>query len=59
MTKQEIINTLAGIECALYYMADGSDDPQGLSTDDLWLADKKCRELMALWNKITGCILTD
>ena len=59
MTKQEIINTLAGIECALFYMADGSDDPQGLNTEDIWIANRKCRDLMEYWYKITGCTLTE
>lgn len=57
MTKQEILNQLSGIECALYYMADGSDDPQGLTKDQLDTAHDMAKSLLDYWHKITGCTL--
>ena len=57
MNKQEILEQLSGIECALYYMADGSDDPQGLTPDQIETAHDKAKELLEYWHKITGCTL--
>lgn len=59
MTNQEILQALAGIECALYYRKDGSDDPEGVSCEDLKKIHTKTNELLHLWHDITGETLND
>lgn len=59
MTNQEILNTLSGIEAALYYRADGSDDREGISYQDIETAHNAANELLKFWHRITGCTLTD
>lgn len=59
MTNKEILSSLAGIESALYYRRDGSDDPQNVSPEDIETAYKKARDLLELWHSITGEILKD
>jgi hypothetical protein len=59
MTNQEIFNTLSGLECVLFYKADGSDNPEGVKTSDLWEMDKALRDLIQKWHDLTGCTLKD
>ena len=58
MTNQDILNELSMIECVLFYRADGSDDPENISTEDLWEADKKIRDLIEFWHSVTGLCIT-
>lgn len=59
MTNQDILNTLAGIECALYYRRDGSDNREGVSYENLEKAYNAANDLLKFWHQITGCTLTD
>jgi hypothetical protein len=59
MTNQEILQALSGIECALYYRKDGSDDAEGVSWEDLKKIHTKIDELLHLWHNITGETLSD
>lgn len=59
MTNQDILNMLSGIEAALYYRHDGSDDREGISFSDLEKAHDAANELLKFWHQITGCTLTD
>lgn len=54
MTNKDILNALSGIEAALYYRHDGSDDRQGVSFEDLEEAHNKANELLKFWHKVTG-----
>lgn len=59
MTNQEILNTLSGLEAALYYRHDGSDDREGVSFSDLEAMHNLINKALRDWNRITGCTLTD
>lgn len=54
MSNHDILNELSGIESALYYRLDGSDDPEGVSFEDLKKIHTKIDELLHLWHNITG-----
>ena len=59
MTNQEILQALAGIECALYYRKDGSDDLQNVSMEDTEKAHAATRAMLEFWHKVTGETLID
>jgi hypothetical protein len=59
MTNQEILQALAGIECALYYRKDGSDDLQNVSQADTEKAHAATRDMLEFWHKVTGETLND
>lgn len=54
MTNKDILQALSGIECALYYRKDGSDDPQGVSAENLEKAHEAADALLTFWHDITG-----
>lgn len=57
MTNQDILEALSGIECALYYRKDGSDDLEGVSAQDTEQAWKIVNEALRHWHQVTGCTL--
>lgn len=54
MTNQEILNTLSGLEAALYYRADGSDDRENISFSDCQTARDMINEVLVFWHNVTG-----
>ena len=54
MTNQDIYSALADIECALYYRKDGSDNPEGISVEDLEKAHSMVDDLMMFWIDAVG-----
>lgn len=59
MTNQEILQAFAGIECALYYRKDGSDDLQNVSQEDTEKAHAATRAMLEFWHRVTGETLND
>lgn len=59
MSNQEILNSLSGLEAALYYRADGSDDRENVSYQDIQTAHDLINEALKHWHRVTGCTLTD
>ena len=56
MTNKEIFKALSDIECALYYRADGSDNPESIDTQALKKAHDMADELLNYWHVLTGCL---
>ena len=54
MTNKEILQALAGIECALYYRKDGSDDLQNVSREDTEKAHAATRAMLEFWHRVTA-----
>lgn len=59
MTNQEILNTLSGLEAALYYRMDGSDDRDGVGYADLEEMHDLINIALKSWHRLTGCTLTE
>lgn len=57
MTNQEILNYLSTLECALYYRADGHDNPEGVSEENTRKVHDLIDEAMNLWYDLTGCTI--
>ncbi len=54
MDNQKILDDLSGIESALYYRLDGSDDRQGIEYKDLEEMHNKINDVLVMWHKLTG-----
>lgn len=57
MSNQEILETLSGLEAALYYRKDGSDSPEGVNEGDLETMHKLINTALLKWHAVTGCTL--
>ena len=58
MSNQDILNALAGLECALYYRHDGSDSLEGISQEDTDTAHAAIKEALDFWYRVSGCKFT-
>ena len=54
MDNQKILDDLSGIESALYYRLDGSDDRQGIEYKDLEEMHNKINDALVMWHRLTG-----
>lgn len=54
MDNQKILDDLSGIESALYYRLDGSDDRQGIEHKDLEEMHNKINDVLVMWHRLTG-----
>ena len=57
MNNQEILNRLSELESEFYYRADGSNNAEGVNLENIKQIHTELYNLVAKWNKLTGCTL--
>lgn len=54
MTNKHILETLSGLECVLYYRADGSDSPEGVKPEATEAVHSLIKQALEAWHEATG-----